>query len=138
MIPHAFPVSDIQQGPSDMKLQVETISLSEAIEAQGPHRRCGGRDIACAISARARRSTYLGVDTLCCLVFSAWTSFNDLGRFVWGKAFCPTGIGLVIDLLPIATQSQYVYIYIYIYMYVYIYIYIYIYIYVNICIYVYV
>ena len=106
MIPHAFPVSDIQQGPSDMKLQVETISLSEAIEAQGPHRRCGGRDIACAISARARRSTYLGVDTLFCLVFSAWTSFNDLGRFVWGKAFCPTGIGLVIDLLPIATHSH--------------------------------
>jgi hypothetical protein len=40
------------------------------------------------------------------LVFSAWTSFNDLGRFVWGKAFCPTGIGLVTDLLPIATHSH--------------------------------
>ena len=46
------------------ELQVKTNSLSEAIEAQGPHRRCGGRDIACAISARARRSTNLGVDTL--------------------------------------------------------------------------
>ena len=54
---------------NQLALQVRTISFSEAIEAQGPHRRCGGRDIACAISARARRSTNLGVDTLCCFGF---------------------------------------------------------------------
>ena len=89
MIPHAFPVSDIQQGPSDMKLQVETISLSEAIEAQGPHRRCGGRDIACAISARARRSFNLGVDTHCCFGVFSLDLLQRPWPFCLGKSVLP-------------------------------------------------
>ena len=76
------------------ELQVKTNSLSEAIEAQGPHRRCGGRDIACAISARARRSTNLGVDTLLLLwCFQLGPPSTTLAVLSGEKRFARPGLG---------------------------------------------
>ena len=71
-----------------------------------------------------------------------WTPFAalvfslDLHQRPWpfclGKSVCPTGIGLEIEWLPIATHSHtYIHTYIHIYIYTHIYIYIYIYIYIS-------
>ena len=87
-------VSQIQQGSLPV-FQGGAQFMTVAIEALGPHRCCGGRDIACAILPERGRSLNLGVATLFHFgAFSLDFSLTYRGRFVWGKALLRQGRGL--------------------------------------------
>ena len=72
---------------------MNTLSFSEENEAQGPHRRCGGKEIACHHIGKLKELVGLGAaTTLCNLVLCFGSPSATVLVDCLGKSMSPTGL----------------------------------------------